>query len=74
MDCEMMYENIDMQRRINDIIGVFCLFSKYLEIGAIDLIHKSQNAPVSYHTMLHSEQKCAHGAFWDLWHCSIILD
>ena len=42
----------------------------------IDLIHKSQNASVPYPTMLHSEQKCAHGiwcivgygtgAFWDL--------
>ena len=41
--------------------------------------HKSQNAPVRYPTVLHSEQKCAHfcselgivgygtGAFWDLW-------
>ena len=27
---------------------------------AIDLIHKSQTAPVLYPTMLHSEQKCAH--------------
>ena len=43
----------------------------------IDLIHKSQNAPVPYPKMLHSEQKCVHfcsewsimgygtGAFWD---------
>ena len=50
----------------------------------IDLIHKSQTAPVLYPTMLHSEQKCTHfcselsivgygtGAFWDLWNCSII--
>ena len=50
----------------------------------IDLIHKSQNAPVQYPTMLHSEQKCAHfcsewsivgygtGAFWDLWKWSIV--
>ena len=52
----------------------------------IDQFHKSQNAPVPYPTMLHSEQKCAHfcsewrimgygtGAFWDLWlwmNCSI---
>ena len=49
----------------------------------INLIHKSQNAPVRYPTMLHSEQKCAHfypewsimgyrtGAFWDLWNWSI---
>ena len=41
--------------------------------------HKSQNTPVPYPTMLHSEQKCAHfcfewsivgygtGAFWNLW-------
>ena len=46
---------------------------------AIDLIHKSQNAPVPYPTILYSEQKCAHfcsewsivgyvtGALWDLW-------
>ena len=51
----------------------------------IDLIHKSQNAPVPYTTMLHSEQKCAHfcsewsivgygtGAFWDLWNWSILV-
>ena len=49
----------------------------------IDLIHKSQNAPVPYPTMLHLEQKCAHfcsewsilgygrGAFWDLWNWTI---
>ena len=49
----------------------------------IDLIHKSQNASVSYPTMFYSEQKCAHfcsernivvygtGAFWDLWNWSI---
>ena len=48
----------------------------------IDLIHKSQNAPVPYPTMPHSEQKCAHfcsewsivgygtDAFWDLWNWS----
>ena len=52
-------------------------------VFAIDLIHKSQNAPVPYPTMLHSEQKCAHfcskwsivgygpGTFWDLWNWSI---
>ena len=46
-------------------------------------IHRSQNAPVPYPTMLHPEQKCAHfcsewsivgygtGAFWDLWNWSI---
>ena len=35
----------------------------------IDLIHKSQNAPVPYHRMLHSEQKCKfvlNGALWDM--------
>ena len=49
----------------------------------IDLIHKSQNAPVPYPTMQHSEQKCAHfcsewsimgygtSSFWDLWIRSI---
>ena len=30
------------------------------DIDKTDLIHKSQNAPVPYPTMLHSEQKCAH--------------
>ena len=52
----------------------------------IDLIQKSQNAPVPYPRMLHSEQKCAHfcsewsilgygtGTFWDLWNWSIALD
>ena len=51
---------------------------------SIDQFHKSQNAPVPYPTMLHSEQKCAHfcsewnivgygtGAFWDLWIRSIV--
>ena len=38
------------------------LFSKYLGIGAINLINKSPNAPVSYHI----EQTCAHGAFWNM--------
>ena len=50
----------------------------------IDEFHKSQNAPVPYPTMLHSEQKCAHfcsewsivrygtGAFWDFWISFII--
>ena len=50
---------------------------------SIDLIHKSQNSPVPYTRMLHSEQSCAHfcsewsilgyetGAFWDLWNWSI---
>ena len=49
------------------------------EFRPIDQFHKSQNAPVLYPTILHSEQKCAHfcsewsivgygtGAFWDLW-------
>ena len=48
-----------------------------------DQFYKSQNAPVPYPTMLHSEQKCEHfcsewsivgyetGAFWDLWIRSI---
>ena len=48
-------------------------------VHGIDQFHKSQNAPVPYPTMLHSEQKCAYfcsdwsivrygtGAFWDLW-------
>ena len=51
-----------------------------IHLRAIGLIHKSQNAPVPYPTMFHSEQICAHfcsewsivgygtGAFWDLWH------
>ena len=45
----------------------------------MDLIHKSQNAPIPYPTMLHPEPKRAHfcsewiimgyktDAFWDLW-------
>ena len=49
----------------------------------MDQFQISQNAPVPYPTMLHSEQKCAHfcselsimgygtGAFWDLWIGSI---
>ena len=49
----------------------------------IDQFHKSQNAPVPYPTVLHSEQKYAHfcsewgivgygtGVFWDLWSRSI---
>ena len=34
--------------------------SEFLTWGPIDQFHKSQNAPVPYPTMLHSEQKCAH--------------
>ena len=49
----------------------------------MDQFHKSQNAPVPYPTILHSEQKCVHfcsewsivgygtGRFWDLWIRSI---
>ena len=59
-------------------VNVFALF-------AIDQFHKSQNAPVPYPTVHHSEQKCAHfcsvwsivgygkGAFWDLWIRSITV-
>ena len=36
----------------------------------IDLIHKSQNALVSYPTMLHSEQKCAHIALPSMLPCT----
>ena len=32
----------------------------------IDLMHKTQNVPVPYPTMLHSEQKCTHKALWDI--------
>ena len=54
-------------------------------IFAIDLIHKSQNAPVPYPSVHHSEQKCTYfcsewsivghgsGAFWYLWNWSIDL-
>ena len=40
------------------------------ELSAIDLIHKSHNAPVPYPKMHHSEQLCAlwdkeHGLVWD---------
>ena len=53
------------------------------DMGTIDLVHKSQNAPVPYPATLHSEQKCVHfcsewsivgyatGAFWDLWNWSV---
>ena len=34
--------------------------------SVIDQINKSQNAPVPYPTMLHSEQRCAH--FCSEWH------
>ena len=58
------------------------LWGKWLQI---DLIKNSQNAPVPYPTMLHSEQKCAHfcsewnsmaygiSAFWNLWNCDIAI-
>ena len=51
--------------------------------GAIELSHKSHNAPVPYPIMHHSEQKCGHlcswwhivrygiGVLWDLWDLSI---
>ena len=60
-----------------------CTRHNALSVYRIDLIHKSQNAPVPYPTMLNSEQKCAHfcsewsivgygtGAFWDLLNWSI---
>ena len=52
-------------------------------VGGIDLIRISQNAPLPYPIMLHSEQKCSHfcsewsivgygtGVLWDLWNWSI---
>ena len=58
-------------------------FPKYVH-NWIDVIHKSQNAPVPYPTMLHPEQKCAHfcsewspvgygtGSLWDLWSWSVV--
>ena len=60
------------------------IFIITLHCCIIDLIQKSQNAPVPYPRMLHSEQKCAHfcsewsilgygtGAFWDFWNWSIV--
>ena len=63
--------------------GVLLVFGVFAGI-AIGLIHKSQNAPVPYPTMLHSEQKCTDfcfewsivgygtGAFWDLWNWSTV--
>ena len=53
------------------------LYEPWLTYASIDLIHKSQNAPVPYPMTLHLEQKCVHhcygwsivgygtGAFWD---------
>ena len=35
-------------------------------VGKSGLIHKSQNAPVPYLTMLHSEQNVLNGALWDM--------
>ena len=63
--------------------GQFIIYHIYLW-DMIDLIHKSQNTPVPYPTMLHPEQKCAHfcsgwsivgygtGAFWELWNLVIL--
>ena len=63
------------------IMALYTLDHRYRQL--IDQFHKSQNAPVPYPTMLHSEQKCTHfcsewsivgygtGAFWDLWIKSI---
>ena len=48
----------------------------------MDQFHKSQNAPIPYPTMLHSEQKCAYlwgfvgygtSAFWDVWITLIVM-
>ena len=54
-----------------------------LRLISIDQFHKSQDAPVPYHTMLHSEQKCGHFcselstvgtcAFCDLWIRPIVI-
>ena len=67
---------------------LFTLFHQsrsVLSPNPIGQLHKSQNAPVPYSTMLHSELKCAHfcsewrivgygtGACWDLWNWSIKL-
>ena len=41
-----------------EFVNYSCRSTEYL--GKRDQFHKSQNAPVPYPTMLHSEQKCAH--------------
>ena len=38
----------------------------FINIGTIDQFHKSQNAPVSYPIMLHSEHSILNGALWDM--------
>ena len=69
--------------RMKITVVIFTSLYTVLHSGnRIDLIRKSQNAPVSYPTKLHSEQKCAHfcsewsivgygtWAFVDLWYWS----
>ena len=43
----------------NDVLPRYSIVNRM----RIDLIHKSQNAPVPYPTMLHWEQKCIHFYF-----------
>ena len=42
-----------------------------ISLALINLIHKSQNTPVPYPTMLHSEQQCAHFCS-AMEHCGIL--
>ena len=73
------------RKRINSCkyicIYIYTSIRRFLII--IDQFHKSQNAPVPYPKMFHSEQKCSHfcsewcivgygsGALWDLWILSL---
>ena len=80
-----IYDNLCVFTWLNHRV-VICLIVPVMAsraVYSIDQFHKSQNAPVPYPTMPHSEQKCAHfcsewcivgygtGAFWDLWIRSI---
>ena len=43
----------------DDKAYIYCVYMYFKEVGPIDLIHESQNAPVQHPTMHHSEQKYA---------------
>ena len=94
------FQIIAQKREIQSIVGVIYLHDILYSFSIITKweyaeqqniperiykLHKFQNAPVEYTTMLQSENKCAHlcsewsivgwwtGTFWDMWIRSIVI-
>ena len=79
---QVQYQDFFFSSGIRDTNTIFCCNRRQLTKN--DVFHNSQNTPVPYPIMLHSEQKCTHffsewsivgygtAVFSDLWNWSII--